>query len=348
MEGYQTPPLLTSSPAGTPSNQVGVLGLPTTTVLYGGDSIDDGLRIGTRLSGGWWFDDARHYGLQGEVFGFGNATGSNASFPSPTDGSLLARPFFNTDPAVNAADAQILHQDGNALGSIDFAQSSDVYSAAPSFRKNLLCCPGGCCQDNAFRVDGILGYRFFQVNERFRAVEVLESQGQLLPMGTTYELTDSINVQNDFHGLEVGAIWMRQKRRWMGELTGLVAFGDVRRKVTLDGSSRIVVPGVSDTTQPGGFLVRPDQIGQRVDHGFAVLPQIRGDLGYMLNSHVRISAGYNFLFLSSLLRPGSYMSHAFDGSTLAQPPQALPAGPPQRSVESVWIHGLQFGLTCNF
>ena len=304
--------------------------------------------VGTRLTAGWWWHDDRHFGMQGEVFGLGNPGQSTTIFPSPTDGTILARPFFNTDPAVNAPDAQILHQDGNALGSIEFTQASDVYSAAPAFRKNLLCCQNGCCQNNTFRIDGILGYRYLQVNERFRAVEVLEPQGPLFPMGTRYELTDSINTKNEFHGIELGAIWMRQKQRWIGELTGLIALGDVRRQVELDGSSRITVAGISDTTVPGGFLVRPEQIGRSVDHGFAVLPQIRGDIGYLLRPNWRISAGYNFLFLSSLHRPSGYLTDAFDGSTLAQPPLAPPTGPPQRSAESVWIHGLQFGLTCCF
>src|SRR5215831_18765845 len=36
MKGASLPPLITASPAGTPSTQAGVLGAPTTTVVFGG------------------------------------------------------------------------------------------------------------------------------------------------------------------------------------------------------------------------------------------------------------------------------------------------------------------------
>src|SRR5436190_10489023 len=40
--GNPLPPLVTSSPPGTPQNQAGVLGTPGVQTLFGGNSIDNG------------------------------------------------------------------------------------------------------------------------------------------------------------------------------------------------------------------------------------------------------------------------------------------------------------------
>src|SRR5262245_27258846 len=50
MKGAALPPLVTASPAGTPSTQAGVLGAPGTTVLFGGNSVNDEVRSGMRFT----------------------------------------------------------------------------------------------------------------------------------------------------------------------------------------------------------------------------------------------------------------------------------------------------------
>ncbi|MEM7314545.1 MAG: BBP7 family outer membrane beta-barrel protein, partial [Planctomycetota bacterium] len=348
MEGYDTPPLLTSSPAGTDQDSAGVLGLPTTTTLFGNDPIGGDLRIGGRLTAGWWFDDCRRLGIQGELMAIGNDD-SGASFPT-SDDQILARPFFNTDPAVSGPDAQVLNLDGLASGSIDFGTSSRVYSAAPSLRKNLICCSGtdACCQPTSWRVDGILGYRYFGINEAFRSREILEPQGASWPAGTRYELNDSVQTENSFHGVEVGAIWMYQNDRWLWEVGSRLAFGEVQRTLRRDGSTRITVPGSLDETRAGGFLVRPEDIGTFTESDYALLPQIRLGLGYCIGQNWRATVGYNFMHLNSIFRPGANMTSVFDGSTLGHDPTIGVVSDATRITQSVWLHGISFGLSYNF
>jgi hypothetical protein len=49
VKGDRLPPLVTTSPLGTPFGQAGVLGLPTTTVLFGDSSLNGAWRAGGRL-----------------------------------------------------------------------------------------------------------------------------------------------------------------------------------------------------------------------------------------------------------------------------------------------------------
>ena len=55
--GQLLPPLVTTSPAGTPVGTVGVLGQPTTTILYGNTHVNTEGRDGGRFELGYWLND---------------------------------------------------------------------------------------------------------------------------------------------------------------------------------------------------------------------------------------------------------------------------------------------------
>ncbi len=58
LDGMELPPLVTTSTGTTPAN-TGILGGGTTQVLFGGDTINDDLRSGGRITLGWWADAAQ-------------------------------------------------------------------------------------------------------------------------------------------------------------------------------------------------------------------------------------------------------------------------------------------------
>src|SRR5262245_16532969 len=57
MRGDRVPPLVTGSPPGAPIGQAGVLGVPGTVVLFGGERTNSDARSGGRLTIGVWLDD---------------------------------------------------------------------------------------------------------------------------------------------------------------------------------------------------------------------------------------------------------------------------------------------------
>lgn len=347
LEGYQTPPLLTTSPAGTPSNLAGVIGQPGTQVLFGGNEIGNELRVGSRVTAGWWFDACRRFGVQTEFFHLGNDDSGSASFDS-SDG-ILARPFFNVDTGQQAA--QLINFSGLSSGSIDFASSSNVYSAAPALRWNMLCCCDPCNQGCAKRFDAILGYRYFELNERFRSTETVVPEGGFWVPGTTFILEDRIATSNEFHGIEFGGNWMWQSDRWTWEVQPTLAVGEVRRQIELDGSTRTLVPGLADTTKDGGFLVRADDIGRFEDREVAILPQVRANIAYCLGCNWKFNVGYNFMYVNNVFRPGNFINTTLAGSQLGQAPPVGVLGGNQirdRRDSDVFLHGLSLGLTYNF
>lgn len=346
INGYDTPALLTQSPAGTPANTAGLLGQPTTQVVAGNQEFGGGFRAGGRFQAGWWFDPCRKVGLQGDFFAL-DGGGESTVFNSGPAGTT-ARPFFNT--ATGEADAQIFGQPGLAEGNVRFTNSSDVISAGPSLRFNLCCCEStDCCDPRSNRTDFILGYRYFRLAETFASQEILNVTDPLFVDGTSYELNDSIRTQNDFHGVEFGLSHMVQQGRWGWDLSTLFAVGEVQRVVDLNGSTFIDVPGVQQGESPGGFYVGADQIGSFRDNDYAVIPQVRANLSYCIGGNWRLRAGYNFMYLSSAFRPNTFLNPRFDGTQLGQPVDSV--GRIQRpdvSKSSLFLHGANVGLSYNF
>src|SRR5262249_41287155 len=92
IKGANTPALVTTSPAGTPRAEAGVLSNPATTVLFGGKIAQED-RSGLRFTLGFWFDDDQCIGLEGSYFFLGDRS---VNFRDSSAGSpILARPFFN-------------------------------------------------------------------------------------------------------------------------------------------------------------------------------------------------------------------------------------------------------------
>ncbi len=347
VQGYSTPALLTSSPAGTAQGSAGILGNPQTTTLFGNRRFGNDLRLGARLQAGYWFDPCRRVGVQGDFFSLGSASNSG-EFRSDRS-NILARPFFNTDPDVNAQDAQIFAMPGLAEGFVRFDTSSRIVSAGPALRFNLCCCQDQC-SNRSRRTDFLLGYRYLGFQEEFAAREVLRPTDGLFVAGTRYELNDRIRTENDFHGVEFGLNHMFHSGRWYWDVGTVLAVGQVRRVAELAGSTRVTVPSIMDTTVPGGFFVGANDIGRVVDNDITAIPQVRANIGYCIANNWRLGVGYNFLYVGSLFRPNSFLNTSIDGSQLAREPVIgtvvdHPTTPPK---QSAYIHGLNVFLTYNF
>ena len=83
---------------------------------------------------------------------------------------ILARPFFNFDPLVNAQDSQLVAFPGLVEGQIQIATSSDVNSAGLLLRRSWL--RGGQGQ-----VAVLGGYRYFRFRESLAIDENLMTDG---------------------------------------------------------------------------------------------------------------------------------------------------------------------------
>lgn len=337
------PTLVTSSPLGTPIDNAGVDGLPTTTDRFSGPLFGD-FRSGGQLSFGWAVDGC-NCGLSGSIWGIQNDT--NEDTFSSTGDPAFARPFFNTDPLVDAPDSQLVSYDGVLNGLVRVNTSSEVLGGDIGLRCNAFCC-SDFCNSNSTRVDLYAGYRYFKVREGLRISEQLESTALTGPVafGTQVDLFDNFRTENEFHGANFGIVATSQWGRWTGEMTTRLAVGSISRQARIDGQTTVTVPTIDPVTNSGGLLAQQTNIGSYEDSEFAVLPEFQLNGGYAVNCQLKLLFGYTFMYLGDVWRPGDIVDPVLNGQLLDSTiPNTGPERPRFTGRDSkMWAMGMNLGV----
>jgi hypothetical protein len=345
MRGAALPPLFTTSPPGTPQAAAGVLGLPTTSVLFGGSRVNDDGRSGVRFALGYWLDDCQSLGLEVGAF-FLESKGT--SFGARSGGSpILARPFF--DAAANGPAAELIAFPGLLAGTAEASASSTGLLGADALLRARLCC--GC----NYRLDVTGGYRFLRLADHLNVNEALVSTNpanpSFVPVGTTITEGDRFDTSNEFHGFDVGLRGEVRRGPWVLGGSARVAVGDNHQVVDVAGATRVAVPGAAPVTNVGGLLALSSNIGHRERDRAEVIPEFGVKVGYQVTPQLRAFAGYTFLYWNEVVRAGNQVDQAVNPALLppVTPPVAGPLRPaPRFENSSFWTQGVSLGLEFNF
>jgi hypothetical protein len=312
----------------------GAINNPNSTLLFGNTELADDHRSGVRARGGYWFDDCNCYGLQFEFFGVDESQdGYNfASVP----GAFVFRPFFNTNPAVNA-------HDGELADTIGISTSSEFYSVSAHLRKCLECCCDPC-SDRCYRLDGFVGYRHIGLDENLSIGETAS-----VAPNTSIVIRDEFDTENQFHGLEFGLHAKHRKGPWGLDCIARLAVGNNHKTVRVAGTGVVTTPPAAPLAQPGGLLAQPTNAGICNKDSFTIIPALEFNLSRCLCPNLRARVGYTVLYLSDFVRPGDQIDFAVDGRWLNPnfvPPGVPPATRPARrfSESSLWVQALNIGL----
>ena len=344
LDGFDGPALVSQSSAGTDRADAGVLGLPTTSVVRSGELGDDKL-FGFRIRGGHYLD-AGNLAISGSFLWAG--ADSEETFPSEPN-SIIARPFFNSAPGINAPDAELVNFPGVVSGTLGIATNTNIFSGNIGFQRRISCCADPCCCKGR-RFDVLFGYRGFLLNDELEIIEQLEPAGGLLTPGTQIGITDSFETRNSFHGVEFGLLSSFQRQRWEFNIRTHFGFGNIRQRVKISGSTVTTVPGAGAASQPYGFLAAPSNIGTYTRDRFGVLTDAQFRAGYWLSRRAQLYVGYNLLFLNNVTRAGNAVDTRLN-ATQIDPNQAT-VGPEEPRVswsdESLLLHGISAGLEFRF
>jgi hypothetical protein len=356
------PALVTTSDPGTPTSRAGVLGLPTTDILYGQGDILTSSRSGFRIRFGAFLDPCRRLGWEIEYFGLGEE-GEMFEASSNGNGSpILARPFFNMNPRVGGdgalsppprEDSEIVAYPGVLSGVVTVDSRTSVDSAAGRFRWNFCCkklsCGSacvGCGHPQGFsRVDITAGYRYFELDDSLRISEDLTSLQAVNP--GRFQLFDQFTSENQFNGGELGFLWEGGWRNLTLELASRVALGNVHQRVTIAGGTTI-----SPLTQPqqsydGGLLAQRTNIGEYSNDDFGMFNELGLTLGLYLTPRLRATVGYTLIYLSPVVRAGEQIDLDVNPDLLA--PEMQPFTGPERpqfafQETDFWANGVNVGL----
>ncbi len=357
--GMSTPPLVTTSPTGTPISQAGVL--PAADVLYGNGSILTDASSGYRIRFGGFFGPQRRWGYEAEYFSLGDNT---ELFTASSDGNgnpILARPFFNVNPLDQSGnlgfpgeeDAELVAYPGLLAGTVAVDSFSKLQSAAGRLKFNLCCncgnaCGDGCCAcgyPRSSRLDLLMGYRYYSLDEGLTITEELTSIDAINP--GTFDIRDTFETRNSFNGGEIGMTWEGTHNRWTLELLMNVAIGATTQEVSISGETTLAPLVAPAETYEGGLLAQRSNIGNYDRSVFTMIPQLNTNLGYYLTPRLRALVGYSLVYWGSVVRPGDQID--LDVNPALLPPELDPFLGPLRPAfafheTNYWAQGINVGL----
>jgi hypothetical protein len=160
----------------------------------------------------------------------------------------------------------------------------------------------------------VAGFRTADLRESFQ----IHNSTKDLIFGNVTLLDDSFGTINQFYGGQIGArLGVRYEQLSM-DLTGTFAVGSAHQMLDIAGSIKqvgpnpLMPPGLG--TFQGGLFTQPSNLGQRngnpVSVPFMVMPTLALKLAYQFTTHVRAFLGYDLLYWTQVMRPGSQISHS--------------------------------------
>jgi hypothetical protein len=328
-KGQAVPPLVTSGSLGDPIP--GALTSPGTTILFGGRNMENGSHSGGRFMAGWWFCDDHLIGIEGGYF---FAAPGVTNFAASSNGTpILTRPFI--DAATGTETTELVAGPNVLAGTVRVQTRSSLWGAEANLRSTVCC---GCSS----HLDVIAGFRTLGLDED---LIVSENLTVLAPGGGGFAIADHFRTQNRFYGGQVGADWQWRHGRWDLDLKTKLGLGTTQQIVNISGFDTITDPVNGTRTFNSGLLALQSNSGNFTRDRFSFVSDTGLTVGYHLTERLRCYAGYNFLYWSSVARPGPQIDRTVNINNIAPPT----AGGPNRPAFSFngtdfWAQGLTVGL----
>jgi hypothetical protein len=356
--------LITSDPNPPPGNvpPAGLLGAPTTQEVVRENSLKYSPAAGARLSAGVWFDSHNIMSLEGTAFVMERRSTTQAFASDPTGRPLIFLPFFdNQGVGTGTGPGEF----GFAAAIPDFRVGGAAVSSSTNLwgaESNLVNC---FWQDCGIGASWLFGFRYVDLDEKVQITERSQAiNGSTINFGVPFPDPNSISVidrfrgRNQFYGGQLGLRAAATWRSLFFAAQGKLALGATHEVVDISGISTLNMPnatvnGVSapipPTTIAVGRFAAPSNIGTFISDRFAIVPEFEGRVGVCVSQGVIVFAGYNFLYINHVARPGDQIDRSLD---LTQIPTAFEYNPnvpgtrPRVPMTQsyFWAQGLDFGI----
>jgi hypothetical protein len=338
IRGSSAPPLVTTSASTVPRNEAGVLSNSTTSSIFGDGLLDIEHRTGTRFRLQRGLASEGDYGIY--FGGMYLANGSDpATFRSDAAGlPVLGRPFLNSNN--QSQDAQLVSYPDVLVGQVAVSTASELYLGDLGISRTLL-------RDEEFVLDLHAGYRYLSFRDGLSIREDLRStdQGGVIPLDTTFVVQDSFATLNQFHGGSFGGTLKAHAKEWeLGFYTG-VSLGGLSRKLRINGSTDVNIPGLPTDAYAGGLLALPTNIGSYQSTKFVAIPELRLFANRLVNQRLSVNFGYNFLLAPQTWRAAEQVDYTVNESQIGGGALSGTLRPAFLGASSdMWIQTLSLGF----
>ncbi len=349
----------------------GVLGAPSTRLLIGNENLNFGARNGARLTLGGWLDDAQTFGLEGSFFFLASSSVTRSAAVNGLSPQFISIPFIDRTPGGNFGVPSSFNQENAFVFGAPFGTvtPSTAFAgiAVLSVKDQLWSTEANglfnVARTDALRLDGLAGFRYVYFRER---LGLDTSSPTVVPQtpGEFFVTNDNFDGHNDFYGAQVGARLTWGTERLTVAATGKVALGVMHEQLVVNGfysTNDVFTNGILTTgprrTFPGGYFALPSNSGHFQRDRFGVVPEVGLNVSYRITRRLSLSAGYTFLYLNSVVRPGEQIDRNINGGQSAlysspNPPPGLQGGvarpAPLFRDSDFWAQGISFGLQLRF
>jgi hypothetical protein len=306
-------------PSGTPPLAVlgrnpvaGVNNLPgfPAAALLGGDNTTFDGQSGVRGTVGMWLGCDRKIGV--EVGGFWVEQAQDVQTLAGDGGAgnpTIVRPFLNLN-ANPATIGQLIVTAPGVPGSISERQTAQIWGYEVNGVLNW-------SQDCNRTTDLLAGFVYTDLHETLGVT----SSTTTPRIGTTV-IDDAIGTRNQFYAPQVGT-----RTSWcMGQfsltMVGMIAAGVNHESIDRAGNTTNFSPAGAVLNNTGsGFLVQASNRGRITTDHFCLGTPSRITLDYHVTDGLTAYIGYDYIYLTTVVRPGNQVDAAFQsvGNTVIRP-----------------------------
>lgn len=342
-------PLVTSTL--TPITPIGAIGSTGTVPFFNVTDVNYANYPGAHLTMGYWIDPNETLGVEWDGFfllshGIDFLATSVIGLTTNVPG-VLARPF--TDVSTGSASSLVVALPGTSTGAVGVSSDSLLWGMEANLVRSL-------SRDENFRFELLAGLRYLDLEEDLNVIQnttYLSAgsgffNGAALPAGSSIQVSDRFYTRNQFAGGQLGARLEMIYESFLLSFVGKVALGSTHEALTVAGNTQ-----QGSATLPGGLLALPSNIGRTNSNEFTVIPQFGIAVGYQASRNLNFIAGYQILYWSRVVRPGSQVSPFIDSrqvpSSQSFNPLAATAQPaPLFQTTSFWAQGISLGMEVRY
>ena len=317
---------------------------------------------GSRVTFGYALGSERRFAVEASGFVLQQQSAGYAAYADLTGNPIINIPVFNTvsytpggrpgglPPAEDGLPASLPSDpkrlDGNSgifTGGVKVTNSLQLWGAEATGVISLH-------RGSSWEVSGLVGARYLDLSEAFNLT--YESVGiSGLYNGSIGAARDAFETRNEFSGGMLGLRGRYASGRLSVDLSGRVAVGVNHQTENVAGGFWATRLNSRSSAGREGVFAQPANEGRTSMNSFAVVPDAQIKIGYALTPRLRATLGYDFLYLSSVLRPGDQISHYVPkGQTFQQGGTNTSTTSPARYSETTdfFAHGFSLGLEFRF
>ena len=250
---------------------------------------------------------------------------------------FLVRPFLNVDTG-NPNAGGFVSLPGFVAGTFAASSQTQLWGIDPHAYFSVYDCGGT-------RFGWIAGVRHLDLQE---SLELGDSRtllvgggsfnGMVTGPGDRLLLVDSFRTHNEFWGGQFGVHGETEWGRLVLTSDMRVSIGGMDELVDVFGSTKYFPLGLRTSFIAPGRPARlaEQRSGHHNSSDFVIVPEFSLGVGYQLTSLVRFSFGYDFMYLSSVVRPGDQVPLVLERfRQISKPRQSSRPGRPPPSCSRV-------------